>query len=186
MQKKIHLLKIIGIISFLILNLSSENSNAQSHSDSKLEFSLHGINIVKLKKLDSYNLYVFATNTGNKPIKLNRFLASSDNFVGNGLSYELEIYKNKKFIPYFEDGTFKINDVNPGAPRIVSINNMHRYRFLPFEVYTPDCSGWYRVRIKYEWEKEINFSEWFYIYVYEKKKEIYDFRKVLELIYKTE
>jgi hypothetical protein len=180
-MEKIKLIKVIYFklfnciwLLFLLPNLHVTSTKAQTNI--KFEMKIKGVNKVLLKHTHSYKLNGQIYNYGSKALKLNSSIINSEYFHENGMCWELQTYNNDSFIPYDSIYTFNINDINyvdiSENKRYLTINHSYKYEFYPFEVYTPNKTGIYRVRLIYKnCSFPYKYSDWFYIYVYKNKQE---------------
>jgi len=147
-----------------------------AQANTEIEMKIYGVNKVQLKHIDSFKLIASIKNKGTRPIELNNTIINSEYFFQNGICWELQISNNDVYIPYDSIHTFNIKDVNYFGISFdhgsTVIDTLHKYEFRPFEVYTPNESGAFRVRLIHKSsESPDKYSNWFNIYAYKRKRE---------------
>jgi len=169
-------IKLLSCFFVFILTQSLNTATICAQTNAEFKMKIYGLNKVLLKHIDSFELYASIKNIGTRPIELNKSIINSEHFFQNGICWELQININDVFIPYDSIHTFNINDVNyygiayDNYP--IRIDSLHKYVFNPFEVYTPNKSGIFRTRlINKNSEAPDNYSDWFYLHVYRRKRE---------------
>ncbi|WP_461630248.1 hypothetical protein [Labilibaculum euxinus] len=182
--------RILFLCVLLICSLTVLKAQLKSDSLEDLKFGFYGINIVHLKDIDSYKVNLCIKNNTQKIIELNKVISTSNNIESKGVSYELQVYKDKSFIPYDLEKSFNVVDVNFTSLLkgniFIEMNGFYSYSFNPFIVYTPSSSGVFRVRCFYGKLGSYKYSKWFYIYVYSKKKELGGLLSEIESISKLD
>ncbi|GAB7086797.1 tetratricopeptide repeat protein [Marinifilum fragile] len=173
------------LIQFLLIGV---NANAQDFDSLKSEYDfdirLESDSILLIRKSSSYMVSAFISSR-NK-ICLNANIYNARHYHGNGICYELEGFKDGKFVSYqeFDDG-FGL-DVNYSGVYYTELSKQIKYEFNPFDCHHPVSNRVYRFRLFLRLQdKVINTSEWKYVYAVRKKKQIKEVIKSMRRLVST-
>ena len=177
-------LKLIGFVlfSFTFLGCLSK-TRAQKFDLSEYDFKirLEADSILLIKKSRSFKASAFITSQ-NK-MCLNTDVMDSEHHVDSGICYELEALQNGSFVPYRELEDGYAMDVNSSGDYYSELSKKLSYDFNPFAYHQPDSNRIYRYRVFFRLQDSIiNQSEWKYVYVVSKKKQISELENWRQLV----
>lgn len=186
MRMPINKLNLIPLlIQFLLLGI---NAKAQDFDSLKSEYDfdirLEADSILLIRKSASYLVSAFISSQNE--ICLNANVYDARHYYGNGICYELQGFKDGKFVSYQEfDSGFGL-DVNYSGEYYSELSKQITYEFNPFACHLPVSDRVYRFRLFLRLQdKVIKTSEWKYVYAVKKKKQLKEVIKSMSKLVST-
>lgn len=175
----------VNICSLILFLLIGFNASAQSFDSLRVEYNftirIDSDSVLLMKKQDKFEAKAYITSQ-NK-ICLNSNLYDATHYNGNGICYELEGFKEGKFVPYGELGNPYDTDVNYSGDLYSELSKSLFYDFNPFAYHSPVANRVYRFRVFFRLNDSIiNQSKWKYVYVIRKKNQIHEIEDMRKLV----
>lgn len=169
-------------ILFLLIGLTASAQNVDAlKSEYNFKIRLESDSVLLIKKCHKYKASAYVTSRSE--ICLNSNVMDSGHHLDSGICYELEGLQNGNFVPYRELEDGYAMDVNSSGDYYSELSKNLSYDFYPFAYHYPDSNRIYRYRVFFRLNDQIvNKSEWKYVYVVRKKKQINEFKKIGKLM----